>query len=119
MIAETTAEPTGAELRDEALDGLEKRHPAIVRRCQRIVVRIVIDGGTATADDLEHVDSGKRRRGFLGAVFRNLHKLGVIESCGYQTSKIPRNHARPLGVWRCANVERARKWLDDNPEIDE
>lgn len=106
MIAETTAEPTGAELRNEALDGLEKRHPAIVRRCQRIVVKIVIDGG-------------KRRRGFLGAVFRNLHKLGVIESCGYQTSKIPRNHARPLGVWRCANVERARKWLDDNPEIDE
>ena len=101
MVVETTTEPTGAELRDEALDGLEKRHPAIVRRCQRIVVRIVIDGGTATADDLEHVDSGKRRRGF------------------HQTSKIPRNHARPLGVRRCANVERARKWLDDNPEIDE
>lgn len=118
MIAETTAEPTGAELRDEALDGLQKRHQAIVRRCQRIVVQIVVDGATATADDLEHVDSGRRRRGFLGAVFRDLHKIGVIESCGYQTSKIPRNHARPLGVWRCANVERARKWLAENPEIE-
>lgn len=110
-------EPTGVQLRDEAIESLKKRHKAIVRKCQRYVVEIVLSGSAATADDLKHVDSGKRHRGFVGAVFRELRRQGIIFADGYLQSGIAKNHARPVGVWKCVDVDRARQWLNDNPEI--
>lgn len=114
----SATEQTGVELRDEALEGLKKRHKSIVRQCQRLVVQIVMTGVTITADDLEHVDSGKKKRGFIGAVFKWLHREGVIRFEGYQPAKVARKHARPVGVWGCADIDRARAWLNDNPELD-
>lgn len=111
-------EATGADLRDEALEKLTRRNKALIRLCQRVVVEIVLAGNAATADDLDSIDTGKRRRGFLGAVFRNLAQEGVIRATGYQPSRVARNHARPVGVWQCVDADRARQWLRDNPELD-
>lgn len=116
-----TAAPTGADLRDRALNLLAARRPALVRDIQRAAVRLALDPGRAdlTADDLRAavpIPAGIRPH-VVGTAVRALAVAGILRHDGYRLSTRPVAHCRPVTVWTLADRAAALAWLAAHPPI--
>ena len=111
--------PDGEARRDAALNLLRVHRYALVRDLTRAAVRIVLDAGTVTADDVRAVvpiPAGIRPV-VVGCVFRDLADAGILRRAGFRNSTRPVAHARPLSVWRLADAAGAVAWLAAHPSI--
>jgi hypothetical protein len=101
-----------------ALDLLADRRQAIIRRAQRALLTVLLEAGSATADDvrkLVELPPGIGPRCF-GAVPIPLARAGIIRADGYAKTCRPTAHARPLTVWLLADRAAALRWLADHPD---
>ena len=109
----------GEALRDAALALLRVHRAALVRDLTRAAVRIALERGIVTADDVRAVvpiPAGIRPV-VVGAAVRDAADTGIIQRIGYRPSTRPAAHARPLSVWRLADAAAAVAWLADHPPL--
>lgn len=109
----------GEAQRDRALNLLRVRRSALIRECSRAALRVVLDQGEVTADDIRpFVEIPKDIKPvFVGTVFRDLADAQLIRFIGVRNSKRPEAHARSLKVWQLADRAAAEAWLIANPPI--
>jgi hypothetical protein len=109
----------GERRRDVALERLAIHREAIVRRGQRALLELLLEGRpTVNADDVRaavELPSGVDAR-CLGSVPRPLATAGIITPAGYIRSCRPERHASPIQNWRLVNTLAARRWLDSHPD---
>lgn len=109
----------GERRKGAALDLLRARREVFVRRGQRAMLAVLLDGSpTATADDVRAAvelppDLDAR---LLGAVPRSLAFAGIVRRCDFQKSCRPERHASFVGVWELADRQAALDWLARNPD---
>ena len=100
---------TGEALRDHSLNQLRERRPELIRQFSDAAIRIALDSGIVCADDvraLVPIPDGINPK-FVGCVFRDLADAGILRRDGYQPSKRPKAHARPITLWRLADAHKA------------
>jgi hypothetical protein len=109
----------GKRRRDEALGRLRGHRAAVVRLLQRAAVRIALDAGTVTADDVRALLSipADMSPKLVGCAFRDLADAHLVRRIGYRPSVRAVAHARPLSVWQLADAAAAVAWLASNPPI--
>lgn len=113
------AGPSGEALRDAALALLRTHRAALVRALSRAAVRIALERGTVTADDVRHavpIPAGIRPV-VVGAAVRDVATAGVLRRVGYRPSARPEAHARPLTVWQLSDEPTGRAWLAAHPPL--
>jgi molybdopterin biosynthesis enzyme len=111
--------PEGESLRDAALALLRVHRAALVRDLTRAAVRLALERGTITADDVRSVvpiPPGIRPV-VVGVALRDAADAGILRRIGYRPSTRPVAHARPLTVWRLTDPAAAVAWLDAHPPI--
>lgn len=114
--------PNGAEgeaLRDAALAVLRVHRSELVRALQITALRVALQRGTVTADDvrgLVEIPTGTSPK-VVGAAFRDLALSGILRRTGYQNSTRAKAHARPLTVWALADAAGAAAWLAAHPPL--
>ena len=99
----------GVALRDDTLNQLRERRPELIRACTAAALRVALDSGAVCADDVRAVvpiPDGINPK-FVGCVFRDLADAGILRRDGYQPSKRPKAHARPITLWRLADAHKA------------
>lgn len=109
----------GRQRKDNALDLLERTRKAILTAGRRVLLRVALRDGSATADDV--------RRGVsmppdidpvcLGAVPRPLARKGIIKKGGWTTSTRPERHGAMTLKWLVADADAAHDWLDCHPDM--
>ena len=109
----------GEARRDAALSRLRARRADLIRECTAAALRVALDRGEVCADDVRAAvaipaDISPK---FVGVVFRDLADTGVLRCIGFRRSKRPAAHARPLSVWRLADVDAALAWLAAHPPL--
>ena len=108
------AGPDAGERRKlDALSTLRARHPERVHVAQVAMVRLLLERGRCTIDDVRAVlglADGLPAR-WLGAVPGELRRAGIIRRAGFTETTRPVAHARPVSVWEPADAEAARAWL--------
>jgi len=112
------------ESRKRAAHALLEAHRTYwVRRGRRALVAILMERGTATADDVaerlgELPDDLDPR--LLGVVPGPLALAGLIRPIGYPTSTRASRHASRVTLWELVGEHSvARAWLDAHPELPE
>ena len=109
----------GERLKHEAHSLFEALRPGILRRTQRRLLAILLQGGTATIDDVRpdvELPPGVDPRCF-GAVPGALARAGIIRCTErFPKSRRPIAHARRNAEWELADREKALEWLARNPE---
>ncbi len=109
-------EPSGQELRDQALAAHEERRSDIIEAGRRALLRHLLVHGTATADDVR--DAVTLPDGVnpvcLGAVPMGLARAGIIQCAGHQPSRRPERHGAPTAVWAIVDETAARRWLAEH-----
>jgi hypothetical protein len=107
----------GEACRDAALNLLRVHRAAIIRDLTRAAVRLALERGEITADDVRAVAPIPPgiRPVVVGAAIRDLADAGIIHRVGYRNSTRPAAHARPLAVWRLADAAAALAWLAAHP----
>jgi hypothetical protein len=103
MTASTT--PSGAKLRDAALDLLRERRAELVKQLKMAALRVAIDRGEVTADCVRPMvaippDVNPK---VAGCVFADLRDAGILRRDGFRNSTRPEAHARELKVWALAD----------------
>jgi hypothetical protein len=109
----------GEERKANALALLADRREGVVRRAQRALLTVLLEAGSATADDvreLVELPPGVGPKCF-GAVPLPLARAGIIYREGYAPTSRPTAHARPLSVWRLADRNKALRWLADHSDL--
>ena len=109
----------GERRKANALDLLAEHREAVIRQAQRALLRLLLDHGTATADDvrsLVDLPDGINPKAF-GAAPSPLAKRGIIRADGFTRSCRPEAHARPVTVWRLADPLAAEQWLRTHPPL--
>lgn len=109
----------GERRKTDALDLLAVHRESVVRSAQRALIRLLLDHGTATADDvrgLVDLPDGLNPKLF-GAAPSPLAKRGIIRADGFTRSCRPEAHARPVTVWRLVDPLAAEQWLRVHPEL--
>jgi hypothetical protein len=109
----------GERRRDAAHDLHRRYRDTLIRRAQRVLLRTLLERGTATADDV--------RAGIdlpagvdpvcLGAVPTPLARAGIIRRLGYAETTRPCAHARPVSVWELVDRAAAEAWLIAHPDV--
>jgi hypothetical protein len=108
----------GERRKRDALALLAARRAAIVRRGRRALLSRLLDGATATADDVRAVvelPPGVRPVA-MGAVPGPLALAGIIRRTGYASTRRAEAHARPVTVWALADRAAALDWLAAHPD---
>jgi len=103
----------GGARRDAALALLRGRRSVLIRQLQTAALRIALESGELTADDVRAVvpiPPGISPK-VVGAAFRELAVAGLLRRAGYVISTRPVAHARPLTLWRLADPAGASAWL--------
>lgn len=98
---------------------LAAHREAVIRRAQRALLTVLLETGSATADDVRELvklPNGINAKCF-GATPGALARLGIIRADGYAKTCRPTAHARPVTVWTLADRTAAVDWLDANPEL--
>lgn len=97
---------------------LEARREVYVLRGRRALLARLLDAPEATADDVRNaVDLPDEINPVcLGAVPGPLARAGIIECIGFDESRRPDAHARPVSVWALADRAAALGWLAGNPD---
>lgn len=109
----------GERLKADAFALLADRREVVVRRAQRALLTVLLEAGSATADDVRaavELPPGIGPKCF-GAAPGTLARAGVIEADGFTRTVRPEGHARPVTVWRLANRAHALRWLADHPDL--
>lgn len=110
---------SGETRRDDALARLRRHRAALVRDLARATVRIALDRGVLTADDLRDavpIPDGIRPV-VVGAAMQAVADAGLISCIDYRRSRRPVAHARPVRVWQLADRAAALAWLAARPPI--
>src|SRR5437016_4857898 len=113
MLSLAPNTPDGEGHRDDALNLLRVRRAELIRDCTSAALRVALDRGEVTADDVRALVpippniSPK----LVGVVFRDLADAGILRRSGFRNSNRPAAHARPLSVWRLADAAAASAWL--------
>ncbi len=104
---------TGEALKLAALKLLSERRADFIGQARRAMLRVLLDRGEATADDVRAAVTipDELDPKLFGAVPSALAAEGFIAPAGYKRSKRPVAHARPLTVWRLADRPGAEAWL--------
>lgn len=107
----TTAE--GQAQRDAALTLLRARRAGLVRACTAAALRVALDRGEVSADDVRAAvpipaDISPK---LVGVVFRDLADAGILRRSGFRNSTRPAAHARPLSVWSLTDAAAATAHL--------
>ena len=104
--------------RDAALAQLAATRSVIMRRLQRATVRIALDMGTVTADDVRAVVPIPPRVNpkANGAALRFLADCRILVSVGWVRSERPAAHARKIERWAIADRAAAVEWLASHSE---
>lgn len=108
----------GERRKAHALDLLADRREAVVRGAQRALLTVLLEAGSATADDvraLVELPSGVGPKCF-GAAPGALARAGIIRRAGYVPTCRPTAHARPVTVWELVDRAAAVEWLADHPD---
>jgi hypothetical protein len=98
---------------------LADHREAVVRRAQRALLTVLLETGSATADDvreLVELPPGIGPKCF-GTVPPPLARAGIIRADGFTKTCRPVGHARPVTVWGLVNREKAESWLREHPEL--
>lgn len=79
---------------------------------RNLAVDIAKEQGYVTADDLREfiVSRGialKKSYNIFGAVLASLKRKGVLKIVGYEPSRVPTSHARPIAVYVLAEKEKS------------
>jgi len=119
----TTTRPTaeGERRKSAAFALLAAHREAMIRRARRELLKVLLDRGEATIDDVRAVvpvPDGINPKA-LGPVPGGLAEAGIIVAHGYAKSTRPEAHARPVQVWRLADRAAAIHWLAMHPELPE
>ena len=112
----------GEHRKDAAHSLLEARREVHIRRARRALLLLLLDAGTATADDVAD-SSGPAPDGidgrFLGTVPGPLARAKIIRRTGFVPSSRPSRHASTLSVWQLDDRAGAIAWLARNPDLPE
>lgn len=106
-MSNLTPTPTAGEARrDAALNLLRARRANLVRECTAAALRVALDRGEVSADDVRAAvtippDISPK---LVGVVFRDLADAGILRRSGFRNSTRPAAHARPLSVWSLADA---------------
>ena len=97
---------------------LREQRSRHVRRGQRVLLGCLLDGNTATADNVREAvelppDIDPK---LFGSVPGPLSRAGIIEADGFVKTNRPTAHARPITRWRLRDAAKAREWLAANPD---
>jgi hypothetical protein len=109
----------GEARKREALALLADRRRALIRRASRELLEHLLLTATATADDLRELvplPDGINPKVF-GAVFAGLAEEKLIHQIGFEQSRRPLAHRRPVGVWHLADRDTALAWLAAHPDL--
>lgn len=109
----------GEARRDAALSLLRIHRAAVVRDLTRAAVRIALERGELTADDVRAVvpiPAGIRPV-VVGAAMRDAADAGILRRIDYRKSGRRVAHARPLSVWQLADADAALAWLAAHPPL--
>jgi len=109
----------GERRKADALDLLAVHRESVGRSAQRALIRLLLDHGTATADDvrgLVDLPDGLNPKLF-GATPSPLAKRGIIAADGFTRSCRPEAHARPITVWQLIDRSAAEQWLLAHPPL--
>jgi hypothetical protein len=86
---------TGLELRDQGIASVS-RYPW-VDRARVVALRLCMEWGTITTDDVHHVMEDPPHNNCYGAIFKDKRFVWTGE---WVQSKRPEAHARVIRVWR-------------------
>ncbi|MHB1037770.1 MAG: hypothetical protein ACYC35_25455 [Pirellulales bacterium] len=117
--ARCPAATEGERRKLDALATLEAHRDLYVLRGRRAMLSaMLLDDGTATADDVRAAVALPARIGprCLGAVPSILARLGIIRADGYAVTRRPEAHGRPVRLWRLVDRAAALRWLADHPD---
>ncbi len=109
----------GERRKQDAFAVLTANREAVIRRAQRALLTVLLETGTATADDvreLVELPPGINAKCF-GAAPGPLARAGIIRADGFAKTCRPVGHARPVTVWVLAHRSRAMRWLAYHPEL--
>lgn len=100
---------------------LAERRAVYVRRARRALLLALIDGDTATMDDVRFAVELPTdiNPTVFGCVPSVLARAGIIRAIGYDRTCRPTGHARPITVWMLADREAAIRWLAAHPNLPE
>lgn len=99
----------GERRRDQAHRFLEARRRPFVLRGRLALLDRLLASGRATPDDVrDHVGELPEGIGpaLFGAVSKPLKDAGAIRHVGYQKSRRPIAHARPVGIFEIADRKK-------------
>lgn len=102
----------------DALATLAERREVYVNRARRALLLALLDGSTATIDDVRfavELPAGIDPKCF-GVVPGTLARAGIIRADGYDRTCRPEGHARPVTIWRLADPAAAERWLIAHPD---
>lgn len=103
----------------EAFAILTVARKTVIRRAQRALLTVLLETGSATADDLrELVDlpPGINAKCF-GAAPGVLARSKIIRADGFAKTCRPVGHARPVTIWKLADRPAAERWLRNHPDL--
>ena len=109
----------GEARRDKALSLLRVHRAALVRDLARAAVRLALERGHITADDVRAcvaIPAGISPKA-VGVVFRDLADSRILRRVGFRPSTRPAAHARPLSVWQLADADAGAAWLAAHPPL--
>ena len=104
----------GGARRYAALALLRARRSVLIREMQTAALRIALESGEVTADDVRPLVMipADIKPAFVGVVFKDLAHAGILRHSGiYRRSCRPVAHARPNPIWRLADAAGASAWL--------
>lgn len=98
---------------------LADHREAVIRRAQRALLMVLLETGSATADDVREVVELPPGIGpkCFGAVPTTLARRGIIRADGFSKTCRPEGHARPVTVWRLVDHNKAEGWLLTHPDL--
>jgi hypothetical protein len=111
----------GERRKQRAFATLTANREAVIRRAQRALLTVLLETGSATADDvreLVELPPGINAKCF-GAAPGVLARAKIIRADGFAKTCRPVGHARPVTVWALADRAKALRWLADHPDLPE
>jgi len=109
----------GERRKGDALALLSAHRETVIRRAQRALLTVVLETGSATADDIRarvELPTGIGPKCF-GAAPGPLARAGVIRADGFTKTCRPVGHARPVTIWALAARAAALRWLAVHPDL--
>jgi hypothetical protein len=109
----------GERRKADAFAVLTANREAVIRRAQRALLTVLLETGSATADDvreLVELPPGINAKCF-GADPGVLARAKIIRADGFAKTCRPVGHARPVTVWTLADRPAAERWLRNHPDM--